>query len=157
MSARTTGRPLLPSLLDRLDRAAGLRTNRVVGIDDLRNWVLRDLVFLLNSRRGPTDLAAPLDDSLLAYGLPDLTNARLNEASVRERLRAAIANAIRRFEPRLFDVRISVDAVCSEELQLRFRIDAMLRAEPEPQPFSAEPLLDIPTRAFEMPADDLAS
>ncbi len=154
MPSGFAGRPLLPSLLDRLERAASPVVDRAVDVNDLRAWVLRDLVSLLNSRRTANNLPSPLDDSLLAYGLPDLTNARLNEASARERLRDAIADAIDRFEPRLFDVRITVDALYPQDLRLRFRIEAMLRAEPEPQPFTAEPLLDLPTRAFAMPADE---
>ncbi len=151
------GRPLLPSVLDRLERAAGpSTTKRVADIDDLRTWVLRDLISLLNSRRTPRELPSPLDESLLAYGLPDLTNARLNEASACDRLRDAIADAIRRFEPRLFDVKVSVDALNSRDLRLRFRIEAMLRVEPEPQPFAAEPLLDLPTRSFALPSDELS-
>ena len=156
MPPGSAGRPLLPSLLDRLERAARRGGERgAVHVDDLRAWVLRDLVALLNCRRTPILLSSPLDDSLLAYGLPDLTNARLDEESTREWLRESIAAAIRRFEPRLFDVKVAVDAVDSRDLRLRFRIEAMLRADPEPQPFAAEPLLDLPTRAFALPAADL--
>lgn len=150
------GRPLLPSLLDRLDRAGrSPAPGPSATIDDLRAWVLRDLIDLLNSRRSPMRLPSPLDDSLLAYGLPDLTVARLDEASARERLRAAVAEAIGRFEPRLFDVRVTIDPSEAAHLRLRFRIEAMLRAKPDPQPFAAEPLLDLPTRSFALRASDL--
>ena len=147
MSRLPGGRPALPSLIDRLSRASG-GDPAPIAIEEIRAGVIRDLEWLLNSRRVPGDLPSPLEESLLAFGLPDLSAARLDEPRTRTGVRDAILDAIRRFEPRLTDVRVEVEESVRPDRRVRFRIEGILRVEPEPQPFRAEPLLDLATRAF---------
>ena len=55
-------------------------------------------------------------------------------------------DAIRRFEPRFAGVRVSLlDARDTLDATLRLRIDALLRAEPAPEPISFDTLVDATT------------
>ena len=66
----------------------------------LKNAVRRDLEWLLNSKQTLEALTGlpHLDASAWSYGLPDLSASSLTSPVDRERLRLAIAAAIRRFE-----------------------------------------------------------
>ncbi|MCC5810505.1 MAG: type VI secretion system baseplate subunit TssE [Ectothiorhodospiraceae bacterium] len=80
------------------------REDRVISSRRLRQMVLRDLAWLLNT--GCMAVAVPLDDyphvgrSVLNYGVPDMTGVSLSGADL-----SAIADGIRRaieqFEPRV--------------------------------------------------------
>ncbi|MGI4796321.1 MAG: GPW/gp25 family protein, partial [Janthinobacterium lividum] len=56
----------------------------------------------------------------------------------RETIRMAVADAIKRFEPRLTDVRVTLRDDTSLQSKLRLRIDALLMVEPAPQPYVVE-------------------
>jgi type VI secretion system protein ImpF len=147
---------LLPSVLDRLidDRPRESRE----GIDALprklsqvKEAVKRDLEWLLNSRQAVADLPDDLrqvERSLLTYGLPDLTATCLSNVADQELLRRTVEEAIRRFEPRLSRVRVAVEAGRDFDRSLRFRIDAMLNVEPEPEPISFDSVLQLATKMF---------
>lgn len=100
----------------------------------LRSSVHRDLGLLLNThqpwRSVPTRLSE-VGMSGLHYGLPNFSSGTLNRPEEREMLRAAIEETIRRFEPRLAELKVHLkddgDRLSST---LRLRIEAMLRVEP---------------------------
>jgi len=147
---------LLPSVLDRLidDRprdsleGPGALPRKVSHVKDA---VKRDLEWLLNSRQAVADLPDDLrqiDRSLLTYGLPDFTSTCLSNVSDQELLRRTVEEAIRRFEPRLSRVRVEVEAGRDVDRALRFRIDAMLNVEPEPEPITFDSVLQLNTKMF---------
>jgi type VI secretion system protein ImpF len=148
---------LLPSLLDRLldDRPRESREAVDAGAREvarIKESVKRDLEWLLNSKRPvavlPDDLGH-LRQSLLTYGLPDFTTISLNNTAAQEALRRAVEEAIVRFEPRLTAVTITMELGRGDtDRAIRFRIDAMLRVEPEPEPVAFDSVLQLNTRAF---------
>jgi type VI secretion system protein ImpF len=149
---------LRPSLLDRLTAPSGEglpidpESDRPRQIDQLRNQVMRDLEYLFNSRRALPDFPAERDHlnrSLLTFGLPDFSEKGL-VAMLGDDLKHAVAEAIRRFEPRLSDVRIEIDDEWQGSHVLRFHISALLNIQPEREPVTFDTLMALDTRKFEV-------
>lgn len=111
-----------PSLLDRLSPdGRGLK-----GAAALREALRRDLEALLNSRRHLFSLPpehAALEDTLLGYGLDDMTHEHQGSEEFREEFAEAVERLVRRFEPRLprFEVTVVSDPDGIDRT-LRFRI-----------------------------------
>lgn len=103
----------------------------------LRELVSRDLSFLLNaSSLEITDELARLPNvraSVLNFGLPPYTGRSAGLAE-RDQLARALEQAIRRFEPRLMQVRVTPETAVThvQEPELAFRIDAQLWGQPAP-------------------------
>jgi type VI secretion system protein ImpF len=152
--------PLVPSVLDRLvDLEPKISieppASRSRSLVQVKDAVKRDLEWLLNSKQtlGALTGLPHLDASAWSYGLPDLSASSLTSAVDRERLRLAIESAIRRFEPRLQGVEVTpVDARASDR-SIRFRIDAMLRVDPAPEPVTFDSMLQLTTKAFHVRGD----
>jgi type VI secretion system protein ImpF len=139
---------LLPSVLDRLLEDGGPWT-----VESEKRVLRRDLEWLLNTRRVVAGLPTgpgPLGKSAVTYGLPDLASFRAGSAGDRERLRLAVREAIRRFEPRLSRVRVTLESGPAPELPVRLRIDALLRVEPEPEPVAFGSVLRLDDQSFEV-------
>ena len=142
--------PLLDRLLDDApNEAVDPPMPPATALATLRASVQRDLEALLNARRRWQSWPAHLDQlalSSLGYGLPDFTAGALNDPAQRERLRAEIETTIRRFEPRLSDLRVaSLDSREALEPRLRLRIEALLHAEPGDEPVTFETVVDATT------------
>ncbi len=132
--------PLIPSLLDRLfDDEPDVTVSdplwaRTRSAREIRESVRRDLEMLLNTVHTRTDLAASqseLAESVLTYGIPDLTMRPLDEVGEQEALCSLIRRAITLFEPRLRDVQVAVrpgNNRLSRAIQLQ--IDAVLKVDP---------------------------
>ncbi len=137
------GPRIRPSVLDRLrdahpDQARDAPEADDAGLPELLRHVRRDLEALLNARRPwrPLDGRHPdLRCSPLGYGLSDVTAGALNHPAEREALRGEIEALIRRFEPRLAQVRVVAlkdNAPLATTLPLA--IEALLLMDPEPEP-----------------------
>lgn len=149
---------LLLSVLDRLlaDEAAPAMRGGVQrgarSLAEIRNGVRRDLENLLNTRARP--LAWPeawdeLRSALTGYGLPDFTALSMTSAEDRERFRAVIEATIRRFEPRFRSVTVRLlDNTEGLDRTLRLRIDALMHAEPSPEPMTFDSVLEPVSRSF---------
>src|SRR4051812_5427916 len=106
--------PLLPSVLDRLlDDDPGTTRDpprsRTQVMRELKLSVRRDLEDLLNTRRRSLPLPAglpELEDSLAAYGVPDVAGTQFGTPEGRERYREIVEAVIRRWEPRFKSVRV---------------------------------------------------
>lgn len=150
-AATSTARlPLLDRLIDdRPDQPADPPPSAAQAIAALRASVQRDLEALLNTRRRWRSWPAHLTElaqSAVGYGLPDFTAGALNDPRERERLRAEIEAAIRRFEPRLQALQVlAVDGNDALESRLRLRIEALLHAEPADEPVTFETMVDATT------------
>jgi type VI secretion system protein ImpF len=120
-------------------------------VSHVRAAVKRDLEWLLNSRQIVADLPSDLRQlrqSLLLYGLPDFTNSCLSNMGDQAVLQRTIEEAIRRFEPRLQNITVSLEPVREFERAIRFRIDALLNVDPEPEPVTFDSVLQLSTKAF---------
>jgi type VI secretion system protein ImpF len=146
----------LPSVLDRLlddspPTAAARPRSRAQQLAELRNAVRRDLEALLNAHQrcvsAPPGLAE-LPRSLLEYGIADFLTLNAAAGSARERYRASVEAAIRRFEPRFKMVKVSIQDENPTDRTLRFRIDALMYAEPAPERVSFDSLLDPSSQSF---------
>jgi type VI secretion system protein ImpF len=152
-------RPLLPSLLDRLlDADPGVRREPPAAqhllLRELKQSVRRDLENLLNTRIrnvtwGPH--LEELDRSLVSYGLPDFNGLSLGSTADRERFCRLLEAVIRQNEPRLLNVRVqSVADTEPIDRVFRFRIEALLRAEPAPEPVAFDSMVKPTTGNFEV-------
>lgn len=157
MAELTQKERLQPSLLDRLtddapDKLQESRENRVLSISKLRQCVLRDLAWLLNS--GTLDTHQNLDDyplvshSVLNYGIPDLAGRNLSSADalkIEQRLRQSIWD----FEPRILRDSVKVKVTASKDQMnhnsMTFEIEGDLWAQPLPLRLYLRTELDLDT------------
>lgn len=137
--------PVLPSVLDRLlDEHPEQKSERPedwsLTIGQLEKYVLRDLNYLANSSR-PDDATVPPEcelvrESIWFYGL--WRPGRLGKsAEDRESIRRELEQMIRRYEPRLSQVKVSGLSTDAKETRhsirpYAFTIQAVLRFDPMP-------------------------
>ncbi|MBV9655543.1 MAG: type VI secretion system baseplate subunit TssE [Acetobacteraceae bacterium] len=148
-AARRATRVQLPLLERLMDDAPDDSRDPVLSASDamlaLRNAVRRDMEALLNARRPwlpPPPSCSALKLSPFGYGVPDVMAATLADPRRRESLRADIEDTVRSFEPRFSSVRVTITENADKlEATLRLRIDAMLRAEPAPEPVAFDTLI----------------
>ena len=157
-------RTVLTSFLDRLiDRDRGSSSDRALTFDEsvrrFKSSVLRDLEWLLNTRRGshsPDAMGEEVRRSIYNYGLPDVGSMSAASADSHAQLLRNIEESIGWFEPRLHTVRASLvestDAVTIGELHLR--IDAQLEMDPSPERVSFDTVIDVSTGRFTLGEPD---
>lgn len=143
---------LQPALLDRLtddeaDKQVESRERRVMSVRSLRDGVLRDLAWLLNTtnlfsvveRHGLPHVA----NSVINYGIPDISGVSLASMNVAD-LERSIRQAIWDFEPRLIRASVSVRAVPNDSVnKIMFDIEADLWAQPYPERLYLKTELDV--------------
>src|SRR6185369_11830822 len=148
---------IVPSILDRLlDEDPGVTrepmTGRFQGVRGMERAVARDREMLLNTRQeilqALPDEFAEVNNSLLTYGLPDLSSFSLDSEDDRGRVRRVIEQAIANCEPRLERVQVILQAPRENERGLRFRIDALLRVDPAPEPVTFDAMLQLNTQQY---------
>lgn len=142
---------LIPSVLDRLideepHRVSEVPASRTQVLQQMKSSVGRDLQNLLNTRCRASTWDEGLDQlprSLVAYGVPDCVGINTGSRDQQEILREMIQNAVITFEPRLMNVRVNLsDTDDPNDRTLRFRIDALLRVDPAPEPVAYDSRLD---------------
>jgi type VI secretion system protein ImpF len=156
---RDSGMRVKLSVLDRLlDDAPEMERDRPLSATDaltvLRRAVRRDLEALLNARRRLFSIPRvfqELQSSSLSFGLPDYTAGAMNEDSSRDALRREIERCIRLFEPRLVQVSVSLIPRKDElDTTLQLKIDALLHADPAPEPISFDTIVNAATAEIEV-------
>ena len=150
---------LLPSVLDRLidnDPQVHLEASasRNQLLRDLKQAVRRDLENLLNTRiryiSWPAELPE-LKQSVVNYGIPDLTGTPLASSREREEFRRTIQSVILLYEPRLKKLKVTLgDQADAIDRTIRFRLEAILQAEPAPEPVAFDSTLRLTTGSFEV-------
>jgi type VI secretion system protein ImpF len=151
---------LQPSLLDRLtddepEKAVESRERRVLSVRTLRESVLRDLAWLLNT----TNLFSVTDDgklphiasSVVNYGMPDISGisvAGMNLADLERGIRQAIWD----FEPRLLRQSVVVKALSSEanHNKIMFEIQGDMWAQPYPERLYLKTEMDLDSAAIRL-------
>ena len=123
-----------PGLFDRLmdtpvhGAASGTVTR--LSIEDLKDTVARDLEALLNTRTViPEDLLKQYPEcsrSIVTYGLNDFAGLSLSSSDDRAHICQCLEKAIARHEPRLRNVRASLEVQEGSINRLNFAIAALL-------------------------------
>lgn len=130
---------LMPSILDRLidPDSSGTVARRGYRVDQMVAAVHRDLEDLLNTRQSIGDLPeayTEIPNSVIAYGLPDLTSLNTVTPQLREEIGRVLEAIIAKFEPRLRDVRATLVSLGDgKERTVKFKIDARLCLDPAPE------------------------
>jgi type VI secretion system protein ImpF len=112
-----------------------------------RASVKRDLEWLLNTRRTAEPAPAQFPEvraSVHHFGLPDLTSLSADSPETRQRLLREVEEAIRQFEPRLSQVKVTArphDG--SQRHRIRFIVEALLRLDPEPERIAFDTVLEV--------------
>jgi type VI secretion system protein ImpF len=146
---------LQPSLLDRLTddeshAAQESRQQRVFSARRLREVVLRDLAWLLNTTNLGREVAdyPQVASSVVNFGIPDLAGvtASMVDPNLLER---AVREAILRFEPRILArslrVRTMIDRDQMNQTALVFEIEGELWGQPIPQRLFLKTEVDLET------------
>jgi len=151
----TTQERLQPSLLDRLtddhpEKKQESRDRRVMSASRLREAVLRDLVWLLNT--GSLEATEDLEDyplvarSVLNFGMPELAGITSSSLIAGE-LEKAVRQAILDFEPRILrktvKVRATGDDDRSDQNALTLEIEGTLWGKPNPQQLFLKTEVDL--------------
>jgi type VI secretion system protein ImpF len=161
---RDSGARVKLSVLDRLlDDAPEMERDRPLTATDaltvLRRAVRRDLEALLNARRRLFSIPKEfreLHASSLSFGLPDYTSGAMNEDGAREALRREIERCIKLFEPRLVQVAVSLVPRRDDlDTTLQLRIEALLHADPAPEPISFDTIVNAATAEIEVSGGQL--
>ena len=150
---------IVPSILDRLlDAEPGNSreplTNHFQNLRELEAAVARDLELLLNTKREtleelPTEFTE-VNRSLVTYGLPDFTGFSLDSIDDRNRILRTVEQVIANFEPRLQNVHVAIEPPRQHDRGLRFRIEALLRVDPAPQPVTFDAVLRLITKDYQI-------
>ncbi len=148
------------SVLDRLvdfepDVKSEPPASRSKALRQLKQALKRDLEWLLNTRcvlEVPPELPL-LCGSALAYGLPDFSTFSVKSAGDQHDLTRALEAVLKRFEPRLEDVVVSLANTSELERAFRFKIEARLRVDPVPEPISFDTTLQIGSGTFAVKGD----
>lgn len=155
MAELTTQERLQPALLDRLtddepEKITESRDQRVIALPKLRQCILRDLSWLLNTPHlAATEDLSPypyVADSVLNYGLPSFAGSAASQVTSSD-IERAIKDAVLRFEPRLIEKSVKVRLLPSSDEQshnsLQIEIEAELWAQPVPLRMFMKTELDL--------------
>lgn len=142
-----------PSLLDKLcadDDLGSVR--RRLNIEQLKDTVARDLEALLNARSTFSDdwgsRYPAVAGSVAAYGLTDFAGLSMASIHDRQRICQSLELAIERHEPRLRNVRVSLEVNRYAINSLIFSIHALLVVRPAREAVSFDALLQPTTLQY---------
>lgn len=145
------------SLLDRLidfepESRVEAPTTRAESLRQFRQAVKRDLEWLLNTTRMPIDIpeaCEELRNSLLFYGLPDITSISLQDHGAERQLMRSFEAALQTFEPRLAHARVTSSEPQKKRKQaITFHIEAILLVDPAPERIAFDTVLEITNGAY---------
>lgn len=113
------------------------RPLRIHDVDALRVSVKREVARLLNTRRPHPETSQDRDElTVLDYGIPDFSHLEAASTTDRQNLAAILVRAVSAFEPRLNQVKVSLDSVPGSPARLIGRINAMLEVGSVKEPVS---------------------
>ncbi len=149
---------ITPSILDRLldfapDISREPPASRAKSLRELKQSVKRDLEWLLNTRNHSDEAASQLEEvskSMAIYGLSDFTGMGVKSPGEQKVLVQSLETAIRLFEPRLMDLRVTLEPIDEIKRVLNFRIEARLKVDPVPEPVTFDTVLQMGSGQFEV-------
>lgn len=124
--------------------------SRSISLRELKQSVRRDLEWLLNTRCY-LDPETGLEESLRSvayYGLPDFTGLSAKSPIEQKRLAKALETALKNFEPRFMDLKVTLEPMSTVDRSLKFRIEARLDTEPAPEPIAFDTVLQLGSGDF---------
>ena len=147
---------ITPSVFDRLldfepEMTSESPKSRLRSLRELKQSVRRDLEWLLNTRRSPEEVPEDLEEvnkSVAVYGLPDFTGISAKSEAEQKKLVHALETAIKIFEPRFIDVKVTLEPPNNVERVLHFRIEARLLVDPVPEPVVFDTVLQLGSGAY---------
>ena len=152
--ARTTAETLVTqSVLDRLTQVDDWPSTRTQSVRFFREALKRDLEWLLNTRKPPLpelDSWPAARDTVINFGLPDITSLGLASASDQRSLRLAIESCLRVFEPRLTDVHVTLESSDTADRRLRFHIEGNMKLDPAPEEISFDTVLELSSGEYKV-------
>jgi type VI secretion system protein ImpF len=152
--ARSTTETLVTqSLLDRLTEVEEWPTTRSQSTRFFRDGLKRDLEWLLNTRQPPIPEIASKPGakaSVINYGLPDISSLGLNSASDQRALRIAIETCLRNYEPRLMDIRVTLQSSDTVDRRLRFHIEGNMKLDPAPEEIAFDTVLELTSGEYKV-------
>jgi type VI secretion system protein ImpF len=138
-----------PSIMDRL--LDDEDTKRSFSMYDLRGSVRRDLESLFNTRQrfisAPEHLVET-QESVINYGLPDLASINLANERTADEFGKKLERIIKYYEPRFKSVRVETFSSNEADGLLRFRVNAVLYADPAPEIVIYDSQLDSTSKSF---------
>lgn len=153
MARSATETLVTQSVLDRLMAIEEWPATRSQSLRYFKEALKRDLEWLLNTRQPPIPelVEYPLAKaSVINFGLPDITSLGLSSASDHGRLRKAIEVCLRNFEPRLMDVRVTLEGSDTTERRLRFHIEGNMKLDPAPEEVSFDTVLELSSGEYKV-------
>ncbi len=141
------------SVLDRLLAVEDWPATRSQSVRFFRDALKRDVEWLLNSRQPHLDQLSTFPaakESVINYGLPDISALGLTSASDHQALRQAIAACLRTFEPRLTDVHVTLEGSDMADRRLRFHIEGNLRLDPAPEEVAFDTILELASGEYKV-------
>jgi type VI secretion system protein ImpF len=134
------------SVLDRLMDVDDWPATRAQSLRYFREALKRDVEWLLNTRRPPMENIGKFERAratMVNYGLSDITALGLSSASDQKRLRKALEQCLREFEPRLTDVVVTLEESQTADRRLRFHVQGLMRINPAPEEISFDTVLEL--------------
>jgi type VI secretion system lysozyme-like protein len=95
-------------------------------VSDLRRSVVKEVGWLLNTRHPQASANVALPPSVVNYGIPDLATVTAHNPDHRQDLGGILERAIEAFEPRLRQVRVSVEEGRGDGRRLYAQVQAHL-------------------------------
>jgi type VI secretion system protein ImpF len=141
------------SVLDRLTQVEEWPATRNQSVRFFRDAVKRDLEWLLNTRKPPLPElhARPVArETVINYGLPDISSLGLSSPSDQRALRQALEACVRIFEPRLSDVRVSLESSDKVDRRLRFHIEGKMNLDPAPEEITFDTVLELTSGEYKV-------
>lgn len=155
MAELTQQEKLQPSMLDRLtddmpESQKESRDRRVLSLKKIREGVLRDIAWLLNtinlSSIEDLDAYSEVKKSVINFGMPDLSGHTVNSLNVQE-LERLLKNTIINYEPRILKNSLKINVLADESSMNRnslvFDIEGELWAQPTPVHLYMKTELDL--------------
>ena len=128
--------------------------SRTQSVRLLKSAVRRDLEWLLNTRQiafMPPEGLRELNRSAYVYGLPDFTSYNLGSTAAEAKITRQLQATLKYFEPRLAKVRlIPLEPFVARTRTFRFRIEALLMMDPQPEHVSFDTVLQLTTNQYEV-------
>ena len=152
MATRRAENLVTQSILDRLCDVDDWPTSRPQSMRLYREAVKRDVEYLLNTRCPPIQnisLYPKSAASVMNFGLSDLSSYS-DSATDQNSLVAAMLQTLRRFEPRIQNVRVIVVRSETVSRSLRFHIEGRIKFDTQVENIEFDTVLELTRGEYEV-------